>query len=116
MLRASGLELRWRECANGERCRSATASLAMAARDFAQDDTFFARSIQFAFDGAGSLEEDQEGEEEEPEDAHCVPVPGGAVDQDLAGFELAGDVEAGEGGDEGCDAEEEVDAWTPVMR
>ena len=55
------------------------------------------------------MEEGQEGEEEEPEDAHGVPVPGDAVDQDLAGFELAGDVEADEGGDEGGDAEEEMD-------
>ena len=38
-----------------------------------------------------------------------MPVPGDAVDEDLAGFELAGDVESDEGGDEGCDAEEEVD-------
>ena len=38
-----------------------------------------------------------------------MPVPGYAVDEDLTGFEQAGDVEADEGGDEGCDAEEEVD-------
>ena len=55
------------------------------------------------------LEECEEGEEEEPEQAHGVPVPGGAIDQDLAVFELARDVEAGEGGDEGGDAEEEMD-------
>lgn len=36
------------------------------------------------------LKEGQEGEEEEPEDAHGVPIPGYAVDQNLAGFELAG--------------------------
>jgi hypothetical protein len=55
------------------------------------------------------LEEGEEGEEEEPEESHGVPVPGCAIDQDLAGFQLAGDVEAGEGGDEGGDAEEEMD-------
>jgi hypothetical protein len=38
------------------------------------------------------LEEGEEGEEEDPEEAHAVPVPGGGVDQDLAIFHLAGDV------------------------
>lgn len=38
-----------------------------------------------------------------------MPVPGDAVDEDLASFELAGDVEADESGDEGGDAEEEMD-------
>jgi hypothetical protein len=37
-----------------------------------------------------------------------VPVPGGAVDEDLAVFELARDVEASEGGEKGGDSEEEV--------
>ncbi len=35
------------------------------------------------------LEEGEDGEEEEPEQAHGVPVPGGTVDEDLAVFELA---------------------------
>ena len=56
-----------------------------------------------------SLEEGEEGKEEEPEDAHGVPVPCGPVDEDLAVFELAGDVESGEGCDERSDAEEEMD-------
>ena len=55
------------------------------------------------------MEEGEESEEEDPEDAHGVPVPGGAVDQDLAVFELARDIEASEGGDKGGDPEEEVD-------
>ena len=38
-----------------------------------------------------------------------MPVPGGSVDQDLTVFELARDVEAGEGGDERGDAEVEMD-------
>ena len=38
-----------------------------------------------------------------------MPVPGYAVDENLTGFELAGDIEADKGGDERCDAEEEVD-------
>ena len=55
------------------------------------------------------LEEGEQGEEEKPEDAHGVPVPGDAVDENLPGFELAGDVEANKGCDERCDSEEEVD-------
>lgn len=38
-----------------------------------------------------------------------MPVPGGGIDQDLAGLKLARDVEADEGGDESRDAEEEMD-------
>jgi hypothetical protein len=38
-----------------------------------------------------------------------VPVPGGSVYEDLAVFELAGDVKSGEGCDEGGDSEEEMD-------
>jgi len=50
------------------------------------------------FGGAAiSLEVGQEGEEEEPEETHGVPVPGDAVDDDLSGFELARGVEADEG-------------------
>ncbi len=30
---------------------------------------------------------DQQGKEEHPEDAHAVPVPGGAVDENLTGFD-----------------------------
>ena len=37
----------------------------------------------------GSLEEDEEGKKEDPEEAHGVPVPSGAVDEDLPGFEQA---------------------------
>jgi hypothetical protein len=33
------------------------------------------------------LEEGEQGEEEEPEDAHGVPVPGYAVDENLTGFQ-----------------------------
>lgn len=57
-----------------------------------------------------SLEEDQQGEEEEPEEAHRVPVPRGAVDHDLPGFERARGVEADQRGDEAEDAEDEVDS------
>jgi hypothetical protein len=57
----------------------------------------------------GLLEEGQEQEEEDPENTHGVPVPGDAVDQDLAGLELAGYVQTGECGDERDDAEEEMD-------
>jgi len=92
MPRASGLELLWRECANGERCRSFDCvSRDETARDFAQDDTFWGGSVRVgvAFGGAGSLEEDEKGEEEEPENTHGMPVPSGSVDEDLAGFELA---------------------------
>jgi hypothetical protein len=42
-----------------------------------------------------------------------VPVPCGAVDDDLAGFEVPGDVEAGEGSDKYGDAQEEVGAVDP---
>jgi len=38
-----------------------------------------------------------------------VPVPGCGVDQDLAGFQLAGEVKAAKGGNEGRDAKEEMD-------
>ncbi len=62
------------------------------------------------FAGSQSLEEDEEYEEEDPEDAHGMPVPGGTVDEDLTGFELAGDVETGEGGDKGGDADEEMES------
>ena len=55
------------------------------------------------------LEEGEEGEEEEPEDAHAMPVPGGAVDEDLTVFHELGGVEAVERGEQGTDAEEEVD-------
>ena len=53
-----------------------------------------------------SLAEFQEEEEEDPEDAHGVPVPDGGVDEDLAGGERAGELQGGERGDEGGDAEE----------
>ena len=56
------------------------------------------------------LEEGEKSEEEEPEDAHGVPVPGDTVDENLTGFQQAGDVEADKGGDERCDAEEEMDS------
>jgi len=56
------------------------------------------------------LEEDEEGEEEDPEETHGVPVPGGAIDEDLPGFKLARLVEADERNGESCDAEEEVDS------
>ena len=35
------------------------------------------------------LEESEQGKEEEPEDAHGMPVPGGGVDEDLACLQLA---------------------------
>ena len=60
-----------------------------------------------------SLEEGQQCEEEEPEDAHRVPVPGDTVDHDLAGFERARDVQADQRGDEAKDAEDEVDSVDP---
>jgi hypothetical protein len=36
-----------------------------------------------------SLEADQQAEEKDPEQAHCVPVPGRAVDDDLAQLDAA---------------------------
>src|ERR1700679_981579 len=54
------------------------------------------------------LEESQQREEKEPEDAHGVPKPGCAVDENLTVFKLARDVERGEGGKEGGDAKEEM--------
>src|SRR6185437_7636605 len=60
-----------------------------------------------------SLEEDQQREEEEPEDAHGVPVPGRAIDHDLSAFERTGDVETDERGGEREDAEDEVDSVDP---
>src|ERR1700748_2203934 len=54
------------------------------------------------------LKPGEEGEEEDPEDAHGVPVPGDAVYEDLAGFEAARDVEADKCREQGPQAEEEV--------
>ena len=56
------------------------------------------------------LEEGEEGEEEEPEDAHAVPVPGGGVYEDLAVFQQAGGVQAVERGEEQAEAEGR-DGW-----
>ena len=83
------------------KCREFFASLRMTNIFALNDGAFMGSEV--------SLEEGQEGEEEEPEDTHGVPVPGDAIDQNLTGFELAGDVETNEGGDERCDAEEQMD-------
>ena len=56
------------------------------------------------------LEEDEEDEKEDPEQAHGMPVPGDAVDQNLTGFELAGDIEADEGSYKRADTKKEVDS------
>lgn len=55
------------------------------------------------------MEEGKKGKKEDPEEAHGMPVPGGAIDDDLPGFELARCVETNKGTDERCDAEKEMD-------
>src|ERR1700761_1240077 len=56
------------------------------------------------------LEEDKQAEEEDPEDAHGVPVPGGAVDEDLAQLHAVEHGKGGESSDQREDAEHEVGA------
>src|ERR1700733_12469475 len=56
------------------------------------------------------LEEDKQSEEEDPEDAHGVPVPGGAVDEDLAQLHAVEHGKGGERGNQREDAEHEVGA------
>jgi hypothetical protein len=51
----------------------------------------------------------EEEEEEDPEEAHDVPVPDGGVYQDLAGGEGVGELEGCERGNQAYDAEEEMD-------
>ena len=50
-----------------------------------------------------------QGEEAEPEGGDGVPVPGGAVDHDLAVFDAAEGEEADGGGDEADDARGKMD-------
>ena len=45
-----------------------------------------------------------------------MPVPGGAVDEDLAGFELAGDERAMNAATSAAIPRKRWTAWTPVMR
>ena len=59
------------------------------------------------------LEEDKQAEEEDPEDAHGVPVPGGAVDEDLPQLQAMEQEERGERGGEREDAEDKVSAMRP---
>src|ERR1700679_2647489 len=56
------------------------------------------------------LEEDKQAEEEDPEDAHGVPVPGGAVDEDLPQLQAVEKEERGKRPGEREDAEDEVGA------
>src|SRR5580698_4052175 len=56
------------------------------------------------------LEEDEEDEKEDPEQAHGMPVPGGAVDGDLAHLDALEAEHGDEGKDEGTDAQQQVDA------
>ena len=55
------------------------------------------------------MEEGKKGKEEYPEEAHGVPVPSGAIDEDLPGLKLARGVEAEKSTGERCNAEEKVD-------
>ena len=57
-----------------------------------------------------SLEEDEEGEEKYPEHAHGVPVPSGAVHDDLAEFDAAQDEHGGERSGESDDAKQQMES------
>ena len=65
-----------------------------------------------AFEGSqrSSLKVCEENEEEDPEDPHGVPVPGGTINQDLACFELARGIETAECQHQARDSEEKVDS------
>src|SRR5580698_8661888 len=59
------------------------------------------------------LEEDEKAEEEDPEDTHGVPVPCGAVDEDLPQLQAVEQEEGSERAGEREDAEDEVGAVRP---
>src|ERR1035438_2816645 len=59
------------------------------------------------------LEEDEEDKEEEPEEAHGVPVPGGAVDGDLTHLDALEAKHGDQREDQRGDAEQQVGAVGP---
>ena len=58
---------------------------------------------------AASLEKSQQGKQENPEHSHRVPVPHGAIHDDLAILNLMGVAQAKQRSDKGADTEYEMD-------